>query len=123
MRLITNKPDPSGQYANVKIGTEFTKDGEMSNNVEGMVNLPINDQLTVRGVVYVDKQGGYIDNVAGTRDVSESARFRPAGTGRSNGVPVSAVRQGFQAGADLSNVEFLAADNATACGHFRRRDG
>jgi hypothetical protein len=85
----------------------------MSNNVEGMVNLPINDQLTVRGVVYVDKQGGYIDNVAGTRDVSESARFRPAGTVRSNGVPVSAVRQGFQAGADLSNVEFLAADNAT----------
>ena len=113
VRLITNKPDPSGQYANVKIGTEFTKDGEMSNNVEGMVNLPINDQLTVRGVVYVDKQGGYIDNVAGTRDVSESARFRPAGTVRSNGVPVSAVRQGFQAGADLSNVEFLAADNAT----------
>ena len=56
VRLITNKPDPSGQYANVKIGTEFTKDGEMSNNVEGMVNLPINDQLTVRGVVYVDKQ-------------------------------------------------------------------
>ena len=41
VRLITNKPDPSGQYANVKIGTEFTKDGEMSNNVEGMVNLPI----------------------------------------------------------------------------------
>jgi outer membrane receptor protein involved in Fe transport len=113
VRLITNKPDPSGQYANVKIGTEFTKDGEMSNNVEGMVNLPINDQLTVRGVVYVDKQGGYIDNVAGTRDVSESARFRSAGTVRSNGVPVSAVRQGFQAGADLSNVEFLAADNAT----------
>ena len=90
VRLITNKPDPSGQYANVKIGTEFTKDGEMSNNVEGMVNLPINDQLTIRGVVYVDKQGGYIDNVTGTRDASESARFRPEGTVRSNGLPVSA---------------------------------
>ena len=113
VRLITNKPDPSGTYANVKIGTEFTKDGEMSNNVEGMVNLPINDQLTVRGVVYVDKQGGYIDNVAGTRTAEESARFRTQGTVRSNGVPVSAVRQGFQAGADLSNVEFLAADNST----------
>ena len=95
VRLITNKPDPSGQYANVKIGTEFTKDGEMSNNVEGMVNLPINDQLTIRGVVYVDKQGGYIDNVTGTRDASESARFRPEDTVRSNGLPVSAGRAGF----------------------------
>ena len=113
VRLITNKPDPSGQYANVKIGTEFTKDGEMSNNVEGMVNLPINDQLTIRGVVYVDKQGGYIDNVAGTRDASESARFRPEGTVRSNGLPVSAGRAGFQSTADLTAVNFLEADNGT----------
>ena len=31
---------------------------------------------------------------------------------RYNGVPVSADRAGFQAGADLSGVNFLAADNA-----------
>ena len=85
----------------------------MSNNVEAMVNIPINDKLTVRGVVYVDNQGGYIDNVVGQRNLTESARFRPEGTVRSNGLPVSAGRAGFQSTADLSGVNFIDADNST----------
>ncbi len=59
-----------------------------------------------------DQQGGYIDNVQGTVNTSESARFRPAGTVRANGVPVSARRAGFQAGSDLSGVTFIDADNS-----------
>ena len=113
VRLITNKPDPSGTYASIDLGTAFTRKGEMSNNVEAMVNIPINDKLTVRGVVYVDNQGGYIDNVVGQRNLTESARFRPEGTVRSNGLPVSAGRAGFQSTADLSGVNFIAADNST----------
>ncbi len=84
----------------------------------------------MRGVVYVDNKGGYIDNVHGTLDASESARFREAGTVRANGVPVSVRRSGVQSAsginaaltagdtlvgqriADLSNVTFLAADNS-----------
>jgi len=57
IRLITNKPDPSAQYASVDFGTSFTKGGEMSNNIEAMVNIPVSDALTFRGVVYVDNQG------------------------------------------------------------------
>jgi outer membrane receptor protein involved in Fe transport len=111
VRLITNKPDPNASSARVKFGTSFTQSGEMNNNVEGVVNLPVTDQFTVRGVVYVDNKGGYIDNVAGTLSARESARFREEGTVRANGVPVSSTRTGFQAGADLSNVTFLEADN------------
>ena len=113
VRLITNKPDQTGTYANVKMGTAFTKGGEMSNNATGMFNIPVSDSLALRGVVYVDNMGGYIDNVAGTIDASQSARFRPEGTVRANGVPVSAQRAGFQSTADLSDVEFLKADNST----------
>lgn len=113
VRLITNKPDPSGNYASIDLGTAFTHKGEMSNNVEAMVNIPINEKLTVRGVVYVDNQGGYIDNVVGQRNLTESARFRPEGTVRSNGLPVSAGRAGFQSTADLSGVKFIDADNST----------
>ena len=113
VRLITNKPDPSGNYASINLGTAFTHKGEMSNNVEAMVNIPINEKLTVRGVVYVDNQGGYIDNVVGQRNLTESARFRPEGTVRSNGLPVSAGRAGFQSTADLSGVNFIDADNST----------
>lgn len=113
IRLITKKPDPTGSYASVKFGTGFTHDGEMSNNVEAVINQPAGDSLTIRGVVYVNHMGGYIDNVAGTRDASESARFRPVGTVRANGVPVNAQRAGFQSTSDLSGVTFLKADNST----------
>jgi iron complex outermembrane receptor protein len=130
IRLITNKPDPTAQYASVDFGSAFTKDGEMSNNVEAMVNIPLSDVLTVRGVVYVDNQGGYIDNVLGTRDLRDSARFRDAGTVRANGEPVSLRRAGLQSATgiaaivaagdtfngnrspDLSGVTFLEANNS-----------
>jgi len=111
VRLITNKPDPSATHANMKVGTAWTKSGEMSNNVEAVINLPVSDSLTLRGVVFVDNQGGYIDNVPGTLNLTQSGRFRPAGTVRANGVPVSSVRAGFQSTADLSGVTFLDADN------------
>lgn len=112
VRLITNKPDPTDAGGNIKVGTSFTSGGEPSQNLEAVANLPVTDTLTLRGVVYVDHQGGYIDNVAGTRSAAESARFRSEGTMRDNGVAVSARRAGFQANADLSNVTFLEADNA-----------
>lgn len=112
VRLITNKPDLSGFDTRVSIGTSFTKGGEASYKAEAMLNVPLTDSLAVRGVVYLDDQGGYIDNVAGTRDASESARFRPAGTVRDNGVPVAPNRAGFQAGDDLSGVTFIEANNA-----------
>ncbi len=112
VRLITNKPDPSGMSGNIKLGLSNTSGGDGSHNLEGVINIPVNDSLAVRAVAYVDKQGGYIDNVAGTIDASDSARFRPAGTIRDNGLAVSSGRGGFQSGADLSGVNFLASDNA-----------
>lgn len=111
VRLITNKPNLGEFEANFKLGTSFTEGGEMSQSVEAVLNVPVTDKFAVRVVGYVDDQGGYIDNVAGTRSVAESARFRPEGTVRANGVPVSAARTGFQAGADLSDVNFIEANN------------
>lgn len=114
VRLITNKPDFSGMDASVKASTSFTDGGEMSNSVEAMLNVPVSDQLALRGVIYTDRQGGYIDNVGGTRSARDSARFRAAGTVRDNGLVVSPGRAGFQAGADLSGVTFLEANNGTS---------
>lgn len=113
VRLITNKPDFSGFDASVKASTSFTDGGEMSNSVEAMLNVPVSDSFALRGVVYTDNQGGYIDNVGGTRSTRESARFRPAGTVRDNGTVVSSVREGFQPNVDLSGVNFILANNAS----------
>ncbi|MEL7738917.1 TonB-dependent receptor plug domain-containing protein [Citromicrobium bathyomarinum] len=112
VRLITNKPSLAGFDASFKASTSFTKGGEESYKAEGMINVPVTSSLALRAVVYLDDQGGYIDNVPGTRDLSESARFREAGTVRRNGVPVEPRRQGIQADADLSDVTFLEANNA-----------
>jgi outer membrane receptor protein involved in Fe transport len=125
VRLITNKPDPSATYGNVRVGAGSIDGGDSNSNVEAMLNLPLGEAFAVRGVVYYDKQGGWIDNVAGTQDASDSARFRDAGTVRDNGVPVSPQRAGFQSSAatcaarglsptcdNLSGVTFLDADNS-----------
>ncbi|WP_407067079.1 TonB-dependent receptor [Hyphococcus lacteus] len=113
IRLITNKPNLDGFSATLSGGVSFTEGGEMSNKVEGVVNIPATDRLAFRGVIYSDQRGGYIDNVQGTRDASESGRFRPAGTVRRNGVVVDSSQNGFQAGADLSGVNFIEANNSS----------
>ena len=112
VRLITNKPDHSDFASNIKLGTATVAEGDANTNLEVMVNAPLSDALAVRGVFYTDTKGGYIDNVAGTLDASESARFRATGTVRDNGVAVNALRNGFQAGDDLSGVTFVEANNA-----------
>ena len=111
VRLITNKPDPSGFYGRVQAGASTMKDGEANYNINAMVNIPLSDNFAIRGVVFTDEKGGYIDNVQGTRTAAESARFRPGSTIRSNGTEVG-FRGGFQAGADLGRVNFLEANNS-----------
>jgi iron complex outermembrane receptor protein len=77
VRLITNKPDGSGNYASVMVGANTITDGGNSSNVEFMFNVSATDNFAFRGVFYVDDKGGWIDSVAGTIDASESGRFRP----------------------------------------------
>ena len=112
VRMITNKPVLGVYEAAANFGLSFTEGGEESYSTDVMVNLPVSEDFALRLVGFWDQQGGYIDNVQGTVNTSESARFRPAGTVRSNGVPVNANRGGFQAGADLSAVTFIDADNS-----------
>ena len=112
VRLITNKPDLGGFDASFKAGVSFTKKGESSYNAEAMINVPVTESFALRGVVFLDDQGGYIDNIAGTIDASQSGRFREATDVRANGVVVGPNRQGFQAGGPAAGTTFIAADNA-----------
>ena len=78
VRLITNKPK-IGEYTNQgRVETAFTPEGDPSAKFEFVTNIPVNDKLAVRAVVYGDHQGGYIDNVLSTDELSmeNSARFR-----------------------------------------------
>jgi outer membrane receptor protein involved in Fe transport len=67
VRYITNKPDTSEFHAGFNSSYAFTKGGKESVAGDAFINIPIiKDKLAVRAVVYTDRQGGYIDNVAGT---------------------------------------------------------
>jgi len=67
LRYITNKPKLDVTEGNVDAGYAVTAHGDPSSNVTGVINLPlIADTLAVRGVIYDDYRGGYINNVPGT---------------------------------------------------------
>ena len=67
VRYITNKPDTSAFGAGFNSSYAFTKGGEESVAGDAFINIPIiQDKLAVRAVFYTDRQGGYIDNIAGT---------------------------------------------------------
>jgi iron complex outermembrane receptor protein len=67
LRYITNKPKLDVTEGNVSAAYEYTSHGDPSSNVQAVLNLPlIADTLAVRGVIYSDTRGGYINNVPGT---------------------------------------------------------
>ena len=67
VRYITNKPRLDATEANVDAGYATTAHGDPSSNAEAMINLPvIPGTLALRGVVYDEVRGGYINNVPGT---------------------------------------------------------
>ncbi|MCJ2189278.1 TonB-dependent receptor, partial [Novosphingobium beihaiensis] len=75
VRFITNDPKLGSFEGSVKAGVAFTKGGDMSVNAQSVMNLPVTDTLAVRSVVYIDHQGGYIDNVHGTRSVADNPKY------------------------------------------------
>jgi len=73
LRVITNKPDPSGFGGQIDASAYSTSEGEPSYDVSGHLNVPLADRFAVRVAAFVSHEGGYVDNVfgqdlAGTRD-------------------------------------------------------
>ncbi|RUL76084.1 TonB-dependent receptor [Dyella choica] len=67
VRYITNKPDLYKVSGNAEAGIGTTEGGSSNNSAHVVLNLPIiPGKLAVRGVIYNERQGGYIDNVPST---------------------------------------------------------
>ncbi len=64
IRYITNKPKINVTEGSVSAGYGITAGGDPNTDVTAVINLPvIADTLAVRGVIYNDRRGGYINNV------------------------------------------------------------
>lgn len=111
VRLITAKPDPEGFFSRITFGASAMPDGAPGGKAEAVLNAPVGDDFALRAVVFSDRQGGFIDNVPASIDVSRSRRFEPATLVRSNGVRLGPESEGFQSGADLSAVNFVQRNN------------
>jgi iron complex outermembrane recepter protein len=67
IRYITNKPQLDVTEGTVNGGYGYTSHGDPNTAVDATLNVPIiPGTLAVRGVVYSDSRGGYINNVPGT---------------------------------------------------------
>ena len=72
IKLVTNAPDTSGTYGSGGIEVNNTAHGDFGAVVEGFVNAKISDNAAARLVGWYRKDGGYIDNIAGSRTYASS---------------------------------------------------
>jgi iron complex outermembrane recepter protein len=67
IRYITNSPKLDVTEATLKAGYGVTASGDPNTDVTAVLNVPlIAEHMAVRGVLYSDHRGGYIDNVPAT---------------------------------------------------------
>ena len=67
VRYITNKPKLDVTEGSVSAGYGYTSHGDPNSDVQAVLNVPlIAGTLAVRGVIYDDARGGYINNVPST---------------------------------------------------------
>lgn len=67
VRYITNKPSLDKVEANATAGYSTTAHGDPSNTIEATLNVPVvADKFALRGVIYNESRGGYINNIPGT---------------------------------------------------------
>lgn len=63
IKIVTNKPDPSGFSAGYNGEIATISGGGNGFLTEGFVNVPLTDNATIRLVGWVEADGGFIDNV------------------------------------------------------------
>jgi iron complex outermembrane recepter protein len=83
VRYLTNKPKLDVTEGIVNAGYATTAHGGESSSLDATVNIPIvADQLAVRGVIYNEHRGGYIDNLPATfarADTDQGIHYAYAG--------------------------------------------
>lgn len=67
LRIITNKPDPSGFAAGYGVEVNTVSHGGTGFVTEGFLNQPLSETAAIRLVGWHKHDAGYIDNVFGTR--------------------------------------------------------
>ncbi|MBS0376933.1 MAG: TonB-dependent receptor [Proteobacteria bacterium] len=66
VRYITNKPRFDATSGEVNAGYGITAGGDPNTTLNAVLNVPLTDTFALRGVIFSERRGGYIDNVPST---------------------------------------------------------
>jgi iron complex outermembrane receptor protein len=100
IRYISNKPKLGVTEGNVNAGYGTTAGGDPNNNLNATLNMPLGDNLALRGSVFSERRGGYIANVPGTISA-------PAITNAGRNQPVTPEATNFgTTGSNLNDVTY-----------------
>ena len=66
IRYITNKPKLGITSGDVNAAYGVTAGGDPNTTANATLNIPLGDSFALRGVIFSERRGGYIDNVFGT---------------------------------------------------------
>ena len=72
LKLVTNAPDTSGFYGNAGVEINNVAHGDFGSVFEGFINAPLSENAAVRLVGWYRDDGGYIDNIPGSRTYATS---------------------------------------------------
>ena len=67
IRIITNKPEIGVTSGRVDAEINKVAHGGWGGSLEGMINLPVSDNIAFRASAFYQRDAGYIDNVFGER--------------------------------------------------------
>ena len=67
IRIITNKPDPTGFYGGADAEVNTVAHGGVGGKFEFFANAPLSENAALRVVGFYKRDAGFIDNIAGTR--------------------------------------------------------
>jgi outer membrane receptor protein involved in Fe transport len=84
IRYITNKPKLGVTEGNANATYGITAGGDPNSSGNVTLNVPFGDNFALRGVIFTERQGGWIDNVPGTISIP------PLGNGADVGFPPGA---------------------------------
>jgi iron complex outermembrane receptor protein len=66
IRYITNKPKLNATSGEVNAAYGTTAGGDPNTTLNAVLNLPLTDTFALRAVIFSERRGGYINNVAST---------------------------------------------------------
>ncbi len=119
IKYVTNAPDPTAYAGSVEVGGVDLANGGSGGSARGMANIPLTDDLAVRGSGFYVQSPGYIDNAfTGAQNTNDlrneggrvSLLYRPLDK---LSVRLTAMAQDIKSGNTDSEDVILTADGFT----------